>query len=46
MILSTKQKQIMDMKSRLDFASGKGERSGWMGIWGLVYANSYIRMCG
>ena len=31
MILSTKQKQIMDMESRLVFAGGRGKGMGWMG---------------
>ena len=36
MVLSTKQKQIMDMERRLVFARGGGEvvRRGWAGFWG------------
>ena len=42
MILSTKQKQIMDMESRLVVANGRGEGVGWTGSLGLVDANGYI----
>ena len=41
MILSTKQKEITDMESRLVFARGQ-EGMGWMGSLGLVDANYYI----
>ena len=38
-IISTKQKQIMDMKRRLVFARGKRERRGCIGSMKLVIAN-------
>ena len=39
MILSTKQKWITDIESRLVVLRGGSERVGWMGSWGLVDAN-------
>ena len=41
MILSIKQKQIINTESRLVVARGKGV-VGWTGTWGLVDANHYI----
>ena len=38
--LFTKQKQIMDMEDRLEFAGRQGV--GWIGSVGLVDANYYI----
>ena len=42
MILSTKQKQNMDMESRLVVAGDMGEGVGWTINLGLVDANCYI----
>ena len=42
MILSTKQKKIMGMESRLVFAEERRERTGWMGNLRLVDAKYYI----
>ena len=39
MILSIKQKQIMDMESRRVVGVGREEEMGWMGSLGLVDAN-------
>ena len=41
-ILSTKQKQIMDMTGKLVVAGGGGGGSGWTGSLELVDANCYI----
>ena len=42
MILSTKQKQIVDIKDRLVVAKGEGEGVGWAGSLGLIDANYCI----
>ena len=42
MILSTKQKQITDKKSRLVVVEVGREEVGWMGNLGLVDSNYYI----
>ena len=42
MILSTKQKEIADMESRLVVAKREGEEVGGTGSLGLVDANYYI----
>ena len=42
MNLSTKQKQTMDMQSRLVVAEEREKGVGWTGSLGLVDANYYI----
>ena len=42
MILSTKQKQIMDIESRLVGARGGEEEVGWTRNFGVVDTNYYI----
>ena len=45
-ILSTKQKKITDMESRLVVAGGRVEEMGWMGSLGLVDANLHLEWMG
>ena len=42
MNLSTENKQITGMESRLVFVEGEEEGVGWTGSLGLVYANYYF----